>query len=138
MFHLAFPVINLKETIQFYTNILGASIGRSSSKWIDFNLKWNQITVHEDPRLKKLVHKFSKEGVPINHFGVIVTNLEWIAIKDDLITKDISFLVEPRIVFEGEVGEQYSFFVEDPSGYAIEFKGFKEFGSVFKRTENGG
>ena len=34
--------------------------------------------------------------------------------------------------FEGEAGEQYTFFLEDPNGYAIEFKGFSELGGVFR------
>ena len=48
MFHFTFPVINLKDTTDFYVNTLGDKIGRSPSGWTDYNLRWNQITVHED------------------------------------------------------------------------------------------
>jgi extradiol dioxygenase family protein len=132
MFHLAFPVINLEDTIDFYVNILGAKIGRTSTGWVDFNLRWNQITVHEDSSFKKLTPAFGNEGVPINHFGVILIMSDWIKLKDEFIAKNISFLVEPKVVFGGEPGEQHTFFVEDPNGYAIEFKGFVEFGNVFQ------
>ncbi|MGB0881797.1 MAG: VOC family protein [Vicingaceae bacterium] len=134
MFHLAFPVINLADTINFYVNVLDAKIGRKSTNWVDFNLKWNQITVHQDPNFKKLTPVFGNGGVPINHFGVILILSDWKKLRDELIAKKINFLVEPKVVFEGEPGEQYTFFVEDPNGYAIEFKGFVEFGNVF-RTE---
>lgn len=134
MFHLAFPVINLEETIAFYVNVLDAKIGRKSSNWVDFNLRWNQITVHEDNSFKKLTPVFGKGGVPKNHFGVILIMSDWTKLRDELILKKTNFLVEPTIVFEGEAGEQHTFFVEDPNGYAIEFKGFIEFGNVF-RTE---
>ena len=132
MFHLAFPVINLEDTVDFYTNILGAKIGRSSSNWVDFDLRWNQITVHQDHNFKKLTPIFGKEGIPINHFGVILILSDWQKLRDELISKKVNFLVSPKIVFEGEAGEQHTFFVEDPNGYAIEFKGFKEFGNVFQ------
>ena len=135
MFHLAFPVINLEDTIDFYVNILGAKIGRKSLNWVDFNLRWNQITVHQDSHFKKLTPFFGNGGVPINHFGVILIMSDWIKLRDEFITKDIKFLVEPKVVFEGESGEQHTFFVEDPSGYAIELKGFVEFGNVFQANK---
>jgi extradiol dioxygenase family protein len=135
MFHLAFPVINLKDTIDFYVNTLGATIGRSSSSWVDFNLKWNQLTVHEDPKLKKRVSVFGNGGVPVNHFGIILIMHDWKKMRDELVAKKVKFLVEPKVVFEGESGEQHTFFVEDPSGYAIEFKGFVEFGNVFQANK---
>lgn len=134
MFHLAFPVLDLSETVAFYTKVLNAKLGRSDTNWVDFNLRWNQITVHQDPNFKKLPPIFGNEGVPINHFGVILILSDWQKLKEELKEKQIPFLVEPKIVFEGEAGEQHSFFVEDPNGYAIEFKGFKEFGFVFKTT----
>ena len=45
MFHLAFPVVDLEETIGFYVNVLEAKIGRKSTNWVDFNLRWNQIII---------------------------------------------------------------------------------------------
>ena len=134
MFHLAFPILNLEETIAFYTTILNAKIGRSASNWVDFNFHWNQITVQVDPNFKKLVPIVGKEGIPINHFGVVLILSDWLKLKEELIKKEVSFLIQPKIVFEGEAGEQHSFFVEDPNGYAIEFKGFEEFGQVFQAT----
>ena len=131
MFHLAFPIHNLEETIAFYTGILNAKTGRQSSNWIDFDLWNNQITVHQDPNFKKLTPIFSKEGVPVHHFGIILMIADWEKLRDELTEKNCPFLVAPRIVFEGEPGEQYSYFVEDPNGYAIESKGFKDFSSVF-------
>lgn len=132
MFHLALPVENLEETKAFYTDILGAKIGRSAANWVDFNLRWNQITLHENQNFKKQTPVFGPEGVPVTHFGIIQVLPEWEKTKQSIIDKGIDFLVKPKIVFEGEPGEQYSFFVEDPNGYAIEFKGFSDFSHVFK------
>jgi uncharacterized protein len=131
MFHLAFPVVNIEETINFYTTVLNAKIGRSASNWADFDLYNNQITAQENNTFSKLSPNIGREGIPVNHFGIILKLSDWHQLKEELIAKNINFLIAPKIVFEGEVGEQYSFFVEDPNGYAIEFKGFADLKDVF-------
>ena len=40
---------------------------------------------------------------------------------------------EPRVRFQGEVGEQATMFVKDPSGNALEFKAFRHPDQVFAR-----
>lgn len=131
MFHLAMPIVNIEETMNFYLNTLKASLGRSASNWADFNLFGNQITVQENSSFTKLIPIISKEGIPVNHFGIVLKLIEWNTLKDKLKKKEVDFLVEPKVVFEGEVGEQHTFFIEDPNGYAIEFKGFDDLNSVF-------
>ena len=48
-FHLAFPVKDLLKTKEFYTQILGCTLGRSSDHWIDFNLFGHQVVAHLKP-----------------------------------------------------------------------------------------
>ena len=43
------------------------------------------------------------------------------------------FIIEPHIRFKGEVGEQATMFFLDPSGNALEFKAFKDIGSLFAK-----
>ena len=45
-FHLAFPVHDLEEARDFYTNGLGCGTGRESDHWIDFDLHGHQIVAH--------------------------------------------------------------------------------------------
>jgi len=40
-------------------------------------------------------------------------------------------LIEPGIRFEGQVGEQATLFLLDPSGNALEFKAFKNIDQLF-------
>lgn len=131
MFHLALPIVNLEDTMDFYLNVLNAKLGRLAASWADFNLFNNQITVQENINFTKLSPVISTEGIPINHFGIILKLNDWDGIKDKFISGGVPFLIEPKVVFEGQVGEQFSFFVEDPNGYAIDFKGFKSLDSVF-------
>ena len=49
IFHLAFPVSDLEKAREFYTNILGCTLGRESDKWIDFNFFGHQIVAHLSP-----------------------------------------------------------------------------------------
>ena len=132
MFHLALPIVSIEETTDFYLNVLKAKLGRSATLWADFDFHGNQLTLHETGNFRKEIIRLGKEGNPIKHFGVILNYEEWEKEKNRFEAKHISFLSEPKIVFEGMVGEQYSFFIKDPNGYAIEYKGFKDLNTVFK------
>jgi extradiol dioxygenase family protein len=44
------------------------------------------------------------------------------------------FLIEPRVRFPGQIGEQATFFVRDPSGNALEFKSFRDPARLFARS----
>ena len=73
MFHFAFPVINLNDTTDFYVNTLGTKIGRLSSGWKDFNLRWKQITVCEDSIFNELNNKKMKRKLHSTHIRFILT-----------------------------------------------------------------
>jgi len=133
MFHLAFPIIDLEKTILFYTEVLGARLGRYAETWADFDLYGNQITVQVDAHLEEKKLKYNALGVPSDHFGIILPLTEWKKLADRFVENNIRFLIQPNVVFSGEIGEQHSFFILDPSGYAIEFKGFDNLDNLFKR-----
>jgi extradiol dioxygenase family protein len=58
---------------------------------------------------------------------------EWQALADRLTDAGIEFVIEPHIRFRGQAGEQGTFFITDPSGNAIELKGFADPGQLFAR-----
>ena len=58
----------------------------------------------------------------------------WNAVlAERLRTKGIEFVIEPKIRFAGEVGEQATMFFLDPSGNALEFKSFADLSQVFAK-----
>ena len=132
-FHLAFPVKDLTETYQFYTQILGCSTGRSSDHWIDFNMWGHQVVAHLSPDEAKESSKNAVDGhgVPVRHFGVILSMEEWEALAERVKTAVVSFIIEPYIRFKGEAGEQATMFFLDPSGNALEFKAFADKSQIF-------
>jgi extradiol dioxygenase family protein len=71
--------------------------------------------------------------VPVRHFGVVLTMAQWNALADKLKKAGTKFVIEPHIRFKGQVGEQATMFFLDPCGNALEFKAFKDMGSLFAK-----
>jgi len=46
---------------------------------------------------------------------------------------NIEFLIKPYIRFKGQVGEQATMFLLDPSGNALEFKAFRDISQLFAK-----
>lgn len=134
-FHLAIPVDNLSECRNFYTNILNLQEGRSSDHWVDYNFFGHQLVIHYKPKEKEDLHTNSVDGkdVPIPHFGVVLNWSDFHLFADHLRLKNIDFIIEPYVRFEGEVGEQATMFFKDPSGNALEFKAFKDMDQLFAK-----
>lgn len=133
-FHLAFPVAELPATRTFFVDVLGCSIGRESDIWIDFNFFGNQITAHLDPNMNSQpahANEVDRKMVPVPHFGAILEWDHFHQLADRLQAAKVPFIHEPMIRFKGEIGEQATMFVKDPSGNAMEFKSFKDPSRVF-------
>ena len=133
-FHLAFPVHDLSEAKEFYTKILGCTLGRSSEHWIDFNLFGHQVVAHLNPDelSKTKTSNVDDKQVPVRHFGIILEWEKWHQFSIELKEKGVKFIIEPYIRFKGEIGEQATMFFLDPSGNALEFKSFKDPKMIFK------
>lgn len=135
IFHLAFPVHDLDAAREFYGGVLECPEGRSSDCWIDFDLYGHQIVTHLLPESAgvKATNVVDADAVPIPHFGVILAMDVWQSLAEKLTTKGVKFIIEPKIRFAGEIGEQGTMFFLDPSGNALEFKGFNNLSTVFAK-----
>jgi uncharacterized protein len=135
LFHLAFPVKDMESSREFYGEILGCAEGRSSEHWIDFNLFGHQIVAHLAPEASGVRHKneVDADHVPVPHFGIVLPMDEFKSFAERLKSKNVEFVIEPKIRFVGEVGEQATMFFLDPSGNALEFKAFADFSQVFAK-----
>ena len=109
-FHLAVPVNDLDAARGFYGDLLGCSEGRSSEKWIDYDLYGHQFVVHlhegMDPGKPLPTNAVDDHAVPIPHFGVVLEWSDWEALADKLRLAGQHFIIEPYIRFKGQVGEQ--------------------------------
>lgn len=134
-FHLAFPVSSLHEARWFYGELLGCPEGRSSDEWVDFNFFGHQIVAHLDLTLSGSTASSQVDGhaVPVKHFGLVLPHSEWEALVQRLIERDTEFLIQPTLRFAGSVGEQWTCFLKDPSGNALEFKSMTHPDALFKK-----
>jgi extradiol dioxygenase family protein len=141
-FHLAIPVHDLAAARQFSGTLFGCPEGRSSSEWVDFDFFGHQLVAHLDPtRQPKHCNEVDGKHVPVPHFGVVLEWDQWHALSSRLTSAsgsggasgEIRFVIEPGIRFRGEVGEQATMFLLDPSGNALEFKAFKDPSKLFAK-----
>jgi extradiol dioxygenase family protein len=132
-FHLAFFVHDLASTRRFYSEILGCREGRSSETWVDFDFFGNQISAHDTGTVAPTQNTGQVEGilVPMPHFGALLGWQEFQALAARIRAAELPFIVEPRIRYPGQPGEQATMFLLDPSGNALEFKSFKHPEHVF-------
>lgn len=135
LFHLAFPVADIDETLTFYRDILGCDTGRSSEKWIDFDFWGHQVVAHLSPEEagKSSMNEVDGHDVPAKHFGLILEWGQWQELADRLQKHEVDFIIDPYIRFEGEPGEQATMFFKDPSGNALEFKAFRNRDQIFAK-----
>lgn len=132
-FHLAFPVADLASTRAFYSGILGCREARSAPLWVDFDFFGHQISAHVRPEAcgAALCNPVDGDDVPVRHFGAVLEWEAWEALAARLADGGVRFLLAPHVRFQGQVGEQGTFFVADPSGNALEFKSFRDPGRLF-------
>jgi uncharacterized protein len=133
-FHLAIPVHDLAAARRFYGELFQCGEGRSSSDWVDFDFFGHQLVAHLDPT-RRALHFNDVDGkdVPVPHFGVVLDWNSWHALAQRLRAGGVQFVLEPGIRFQGEVGEQATMFLYDPSGNALEFKAFKDPSRLFAK-----
>ena len=132
-FHLAFPVRDLAAARAFYGGLLGCPEGRSSDEWIDFDFFGHQIVTHlaSTRSSDAATNHVDGHGVPVPHFGVVLSMAEWRALAGRLEAASVEFAIPPTIRFAGQPGEQATMFFRDPSGNALEIKAFEDPANLF-------
>ncbi len=131
-FHLAVPVDDLAAARTFYGDVLGLTRGRSAETWIDWNLRGHQFVTHLAPARAERIHNpVDGHDVPVPHFGLILTVPQFRELADRLRAANTEFVIKPYVRFEGQTGEQWTMFLLDPAGNALEFKAFADDSQVF-------
>jgi uncharacterized protein len=131
-FHLAVPVDDLAAARRFYGEVLGLEQGRSAERWIDWNLHGHQFVTHLAPGRPERIHNpVDGHDVPVPHFGLLLTVEQFHTLAERLRAAETKFVIEPYLRFEGLPGEQWTMFLLDPAGNALEFKAFADDSQVF-------
>ena len=132
-FHLAFPVDDLAAARAFYGDLLGCPEGRSSDRWIDFDLRGHQIVAHlaQEAVQARASNAVDGEDIPVPHFGLVLDMGDWRELAERLEAAGTQFVIAPTIRFAGEPGEQATMFLLDPAGNALEFKAMADPAKLF-------
>jgi extradiol dioxygenase family protein len=132
-FHFAFFVRDLDSTREFYGGVLGCREGRSTQDWVDFDFFGNQISAHVTGPVSPTSDAGVVDGVrvPMPHFGALLEWEEFERVAGRIRSARVAFIIEPRVRYAGQPGEQMTMFLRDPSGNALEFKSFRHPQHVF-------
>jgi len=127
-FHLALPVTDLEKAKNFYGGVLALEEKRSSFNWIDYDFFGHQLSLHLVNDVSCRTESTSIDGdlVPALHSGLVLEKSDWDTLRDSLHKAKVSFVIGPRVRFEGKEGEQGTFFIIDPFGHYLEFKYFSD------------
>jgi extradiol dioxygenase family protein len=132
LFHLAVNVRDLDESRRFYGGVLGCAEGRSSETWVDFDFFGHQLSLHLGPLLQtQRTGHVDDTLVPMPHFGLVLALDDWQVLARRLESACTKFVMKPRVRFEGQPGEHWTMFFEDPSGNPLEVKGFRSLEMVY-------
>ena len=69
--------------------------------------------------------------MPVPHFGLLLQVEQFHELADRLRAAGADFVIEPYLRFAGQPGEQWTMFLLDPAGNALEFKAFADDAQVF-------
>jgi extradiol dioxygenase family protein len=131
-FHLAVPVDDIGRARAFYGGVLGLAEGRSAEHWVDWDLHGHQLVTHVAPGSGPVGHSdVDGHRVPVPHFGVVLDVERFHTTAQRLRDAGTTFVIEPYRRFAGEPGEQWTMFLLDPAGNALEFKAFRDPAQLF-------
>lgn len=129
---MSLPCASISKTQDFYIDVIGANLGRHSSRWLDIDLFGNQITFTKAGEFNFTYrsYKFEDSVLPAFHFGVIVDRETWNGVYQKLVSSQYEITTEVTFLV-GKTGEHVSFFIQDPNGHMVEFKSFKNTNEMF-------
>jgi extradiol dioxygenase family protein len=123
VFHLAIPVRDLDEAVEFYVGKLGCHLARRYHDRITLDFFGDQVVCH----LSGVESLDASPALYPRHFGVTFRSLEdFDRVLFLAVQRDVEFFapVSPR--FKDAVEEHLTFVLRDPSNNLIEFKHYRD------------
>jgi extradiol dioxygenase family protein len=134
-FHLAIPVHDIEAAREFYIGKMGCTEGRSSERWVDFSFFGHQLVAHKVDGYvaSRAENNVDNDPVPIPHFGTCLSIASFHELAARLRDKGVEFVIEPHLRFRSTPGEQWTMFMRDQSGNAIEIKALTTPSNLFAK-----
>jgi extradiol dioxygenase family protein len=117
-FHLSLPVPSVAESVEFFTDVLGATVShRSAVGYVNVDWYGVQITLSEGELPKNLASL---------HFGVNLDLEAFTRVSERILSAPVVDVVStPQVVDAGTEMERRKMYVRCPAGYLIEIKGYR-------------
>lgn len=131
IFHLAIPINDIQEAKAFYCDGLGCKVGRENAQALILDFYGHQVVAH-------VTHESltPQRGIYPRHFGLIFPDeTDWETLLNRVREKAVSFYIEPKLRFLGQLTEHRSFFLEDPFYNLLEFKFYRHAEAIFGGRE---
>jgi len=117
-FHLSIGVKSLKESKEFYRDVIGADITYEGD-YINIDFYGTQITLKDNPEINV--------DLPDLHFGVNLPLDKFKKLENNISMNHSKWIHTPiHIVDKGTEMERQKMYLNCPSGYLIEIKGYKK------------
>ena len=127
IFHLAFPVHDIKAARRFYVDGLGCQLGRCGQSAMILNFHNHQLVAH----LVKSPPSPQK-GIYPRHYGLICSEQsQWENLLERCFAHELSFYEKPKLRHAGKISEHHTFFLADPSSNLLEFKYYRHHEAIF-------
>jgi uncharacterized protein len=130
--HVSVAVRDLEEATEFYADVLGCDIGRTTDDFVDVWFFGLQLTLHAAP---EQVLSDAQRGV--RHFGVTLGAADLRPLLSRARERGAVFLTEPATQYAGTPREQTKAKILDPSGNAIELKTYVDVESALGPPAHG-
>ncbi len=124
-FHLSMPVSDLERAREFYVDLLGCQVGRSSSRRFDLDFFGHHVVAHlapGDAGQSSSPIGTDDDPSPVRHFGVILPQEQWDAMAERVTAAEVDFVIKPQLVHKGRAAEQSIMLIRDGCGNVVEFK----------------
>jgi extradiol dioxygenase family protein len=126
VFHLAVPVFDLDETVDFYVTMLGCKLARRYGDRVTLDFFGDQLVCHLSPVPAQRTPMNELQMYP-RHFGVTFRDqADFDALYRLCQQRGLPFFSDVSSRFEGMVEVHQTFVLCDPSSNLLEFKHYAD------------
>lgn len=126
VFHLAVPVYDLEETVDFYVTRLGCKLARRYDDRVTLDFFGDQLVCHLSSAPATRTPMEQLEMYP-RHFGVTFRHgADFDALYDLCRQRGVPFFADVSLRFEGRVEVHRTFVICDPASNLLEFKHYAD------------
>lgn len=119
-FHISIGVRSLDESVSFFVDVLGASVShRDISGYVNLDLCGNEITLKPSKSVETTLADF--------HFGINLKLEDFEVLASSIMECHRKFVkMEPKWVDANTPIERKKMYLQCPTGYLIELKGYRK------------